>query len=98
MPIRKKAIILLVLIVVNFSSGMLWAVTVDRRFGWLAFLLPMIWAVWLSRLRCPRCSKLVYLRTREVLGVPWTYYGGKPLPDRCERCGFAFSKTKDEPL
>jgi hypothetical protein len=46
---------------------------------------------WLRALACPRCGKPIYLRSRQMFGVTWTYFSST-LPRRhCARCGFDLS-------
>jgi hypothetical protein len=94
MPIRKKAIILVALILVNFFGSLGLTLYVDQRFLWSVVLLPTLFALLLLALRCEKCGKPVYKNRINLLGVSFTYWGGfNPLPRKCTQCGFDFTET-----
>jgi len=91
-PIRKLAIVLLILILSNFFGGSLLAVYYNQVFLWI-LALPIALSLWLVSLRCPRCRKPIYKKVKVVFGVTFTYWGGfNPIPDKCDRCQFDFGK------
>src|SRR5213594_2889805 len=95
MPIRKKALILLALIFINFFGSLLLTLYVSQRFVWVLFAVPAVLALFLLTLRCERCGKPVYKRSAKILGVTFTYWGGfNPLPQKCDQCGFDFGERR----
>jgi len=96
MTVHRKAVILLCLFVVN-SAG--WIV-VGLTTGLGAWVLLPILAVFLyfsassMSLRCPRCSKSVYVKTMRPFGTAWTYGGGFP-ERRCSRCDFDLNRATE---
>jgi ribosomal protein L37E len=90
MPIRKKALILVALVVNNLLGSLGLTIFVDWRFGW-AILLPVAFALWLVMLRCERCGTLVYKNRMGTARL--SYWGGfNPLRRRCTQCGFDFAQ------
>jgi ribosomal protein L37E len=97
MTVMAKAAVAIALSMVSAFAAALLTFSVDERFVWLVFVLPMIFAVWLMTLRCERCGKLVYRNEVQVLGVKFTYWGTfNPLPRRCSRCGFDLARKSDD--
>lgn len=76
MPMRKKAIILVALVFMNFFGSLGLTLLVDQRFVWSAILLPSVFALLLLSLRCEECRKPLYKNKTEILGVTFSYWGG----------------------
>jgi hypothetical protein len=56
----------------------------------VALLLPILYAVHASKLRCSRCGKLVH--KHRLPGARMDYRSPNILPKICEQCGMDFGK------
>jgi hypothetical protein len=59
----------------------------DLRLLGLALGVALAAGLWLRTVKCPRCQKPLYQRTRRFAGVTWTYFSTTPPRRYCERCG-----------
>jgi len=95
-PVRKKAVILFVLVVVNFFGSLGLALFVDPRFVW-TLVLPVLFGVLSMTLKCEKCGKPLYKNRVELQGMSFTYWGGlNPFPRRCGQCGYDLCTTLKE--
>jgi hypothetical protein len=92
MCILFKIIIATVLASVSFLGGLYLGMLVDDAYLWIVLTVPIASAMYLGRLRCERCGKLVFRHEGMRFGVKWTYWGyplGR-IPMSCNRCGHSF--------
>ena len=93
-PVRKKAFVLLFLVLINaVGSGSL-AVYIDQRFIWPAIVLPTLFGLLLVTLRCNRCEKLVYKNNTKLEGLTFGHSGWPVLPGKCAHCGLDFGDLR----
>jgi hypothetical protein len=84
-PVRKKALVLVFLMVTNLVGGLGLALAVDARLIWIAVILPALFGLLLATLRCPRCGEAVFRRKAVVRAGESTLSFG--IPGACSKCG-----------
>lgn len=94
MPVRKKAFILIFLVLINAAGSGALTVYIDQRFLWPAILLPTLFGLFLITLRCNGCGMLVYKNNTKLEGLTFSHSGWPILPGKCAQCGLDFGDLK----
>lgn len=87
MSLRKKSLVAIIFAAINFMGSLSLAINVDKRFIWIAIILPIGAGIYLLTLRCEQCGAPIYKQKGKILGIDITYWGGYTIPKNCSHCG-----------